>query len=229
MVEARSRAIHGTLGANHDAPRRGLIVTSTSSFLPRRAAWAGKLIEDSCHKAVGVVGRPVRVAVGAVTVPIEVAKTSFNILRLSEELLEEVVFLLRSMRPVVEAVSTVQQADNFESVYRTLEQIQHSAQAPIGVVRSVLTPVRPSRDGRGPRARVIEPEPQLQTPSVIRIASITDADDDDRRVQRPGAHPGGGVLRGHVAGGACQAAVMSLGCCAATRVVFWTWAIASPG
>ena len=174
MVEARSRAIHGTLGANHDAPRRGLIVTSTSSFLPRRAAWAGKLIEDSCHKAVGVVGRPVRVAVGAVTVPIEVAKTSFNILRLSEELLEEVVFLLRSMRPVVEAVSTVQQADNFESVYRTLEQIQHSARAPIGVVRNVLAPVRPSRGGS---LAVVQADPiqadPMRTPGVIRIASVT--------------------------------------------------------
>jgi hypothetical protein len=169
MVEARSRAIHGTLGANHDAPRRGLFVTSTSSFLPRRAAWAGKLIEDSCHKAVGVVGRPVRVAVGAVTVPIEVAKTSFNILRLSEELLEEVVFLLRSMRPVVEAVSTVQQADNFESVYRTLEQIQHSARAPIGVVRNVLAPVRPSRGGS---LAVVQADP-MRTPGVIRIASVT--------------------------------------------------------
>jgi hypothetical protein len=148
-------------------------VTSTSSFLPWRAASPVTLIEDTCEKAVAVAAGPVRFAARSVTVPIEVAKTSFNILRLSEELLEEVVFLLRSMRPVVEAVSTAQQADQFDTVFRTLEQIQHSAQAPIGVVRSVLTPVRPSRDGRGPRPRVIEPEPQLQTPSVIRIASIT--------------------------------------------------------
>ena len=144
-------------------------MTSTSSFLRRRAASAGKMIEDTCQKVVGVEGGPVRVAVCSVTVPIEVARSTFNILRLTEELLEEVVFLLRSMRPVVGAVSTAQQADNFDTVFRTLEQIQHSARTPIGVVRSVLAPVRPSRGGSPP---VIEAEP-LQTPGVVRIASIT--------------------------------------------------------
>jgi hypothetical protein len=144
-------------------------VTSTSSFLPRRTARVGKMIEDSRQKAVGVVGRPVRVAVGAATVPIDVARTSLNILRLTEELLEEVVFLLRSMRPVVDAVSTAQQADNFDSIYRTLEQMKASARAPIGIVRNVLTPVRPSR---GDSLPVIEAQP-MQTPGVIRIASIT--------------------------------------------------------
>ena len=82
-------------------------MTSTSSYLPRRAAWAGKMIEDTRQKAVGVAGKPVRVAVGAVTVPIEVARSAFNIFRLTEELLEEVVFLLRSMRPVIEAACKV--------------------------------------------------------------------------------------------------------------------------
>jgi len=144
-------------------------VISTSSFLPRRAASAGKMIEDTCQKAVAVASGPVRVAVCTVTVPIGVARTTYNILRLTEELLEEVVFLLRSMRPVVETVSTAQQADQFDTVFRTLEQIQHSARAPIGVVRSVLAPVRPFRRGSPP---VIEAEP-LQTPGVIRIASIT--------------------------------------------------------
>ena len=148
-------------------------MTSISSFLPWRAASPVTLIEDTCQKAVAVAGGPVRFAVCTVSVPIEVARTSFNILRLTEELLEEVVFLLQSMRPVVKAVSTAQQADQFDTVFRTLEQIQLSAQAPIGVVRSVLAPVRPSRGGRGPRPPVIEPEPQLQTPSAIRIASIT--------------------------------------------------------
>ena len=144
-------------------------MTSTSSYLPRQAAWAGKMIEDTCQKAVGVAGKPARVAVGTVTGPIEAARTAFHILRLTEELLEEVVFLLRSMRPVVEVVSTAQQADNFDSIYRTLEHIQHSARAPIGVVRNVLAPVRPSRGGSPP---VIEADP-LQTPGVIRIASVT--------------------------------------------------------
>jgi hypothetical protein len=143
-------------------------VTSTSNFLPWRAASAGKMIEDTCKKAVGVAGGPVRVAVCTVTVPIDVARSTFNILRLTEELLEEVVFLLRSMRPVVEAVSTAQQADGFDSVFRTLEQIQQ-ARTPIGVMRSVLTPVRPSRGGS---PDVIEAEPR-QTPGMIRIASVT--------------------------------------------------------
>jgi hypothetical protein len=143
-------------------------VTSTSNFLPRRAASAGKKIEDTCKKAAGVAGGPVRVAVCTVTVPIDVARSTFNILRLTEELLEEVVFLLRSMRPVVEAVSTAQQADGFDSVFRTLEQIQQ-ARTPIGVMKSVLTPVRPSRGGS---PDVIEAEP-LQTPGMIRIASVT--------------------------------------------------------
>ena len=144
-------------------------MTFTSSFLPRRAASAGQMIEDRCQKVVGAAGRPVRVAVCTVTVPIEAARTTFNILRLTEELLEEAVFLLRSMRPVVGAVSTAQQAGNFDTVFRTLEQIQNSARTPIGVVRSVLAPVRPSRGGSPP---VIEAEP-LQTPGVVRIASIT--------------------------------------------------------
>jgi hypothetical protein len=170
---ARSRwplpAIDGTLGSTKMPARRGSIVTFTSSFLPRRAASAGQMIEDTCQKVVGAAGRPVGVAVGTVTVPIEVARTTFNILRLTEELLEEVVFLLRSMRPVVGAVSTVQQTDNFDTVFRTLEQIHNSARTPTGVARSVLAAVRPSRGGGPP---VIEAEP-VQTPGVLRIASIT--------------------------------------------------------
>ena len=143
-------------------------MTSTSSFLPWRATSPVKLIEDTRQKAVAVAGPPVRFGLCTVAVPVEVARTSFNILRLSEQLLEEVVFLLRSMRPLVQAVSTAQQAD--QSVLRTLEQIQLSAQAPVGVMRSVLAPILPSRDRHGPRE--IEPELQ-QTAGVIRIASIT--------------------------------------------------------
>ncbi len=115
-------------------------------------------VERTVRKVATAAEGPVRVAVCAVTVPIEVAKTSFHILRLTEELLEEVVFLLRTMRPVVEAVSTTQQSDNFDTVFRTLEQIQQSADAiartPIGVVRSVFAPAvrRPSRSTITPRS-----------------------------------------------------------------------------
>src|ERR1700737_1382872 len=144
---ARSRG--GALAGHPRYPRRqprcpaprGSIVTFTSSFLPRRAASAGKMIEDTCQKAVGAAGRPGRVARCPGPVPIKAARTTFNILRLTEELLEEVVFLLRSMRPVVGAVSTAQQADNFDTVFRTLEQIQNSARTPIGVGGSGLAPV----------------------------------------------------------------------------------------
>jgi hypothetical protein len=108
--------------------------------MPAQAVLAVKLIGDTGRKVSSAAERSVRVVISTGAVPIEVAKTSLNILRLTEELLEEVVFLLRSMRPVV--VSTSHQADHFETVFRTLEQIQHSADAiartPIGVVRSVL-------------------------------------------------------------------------------------------
>ena len=169
LVAAHWPAIDGTLGSDQDACPERSIVTFTASFLPRQAASAGKLIEDARQKVVGAARRPVRVAVSTVTVPIEVGRTSFNILRLTEELLEEVVFLLRSMRPVVGAVSNAQQTDNFDTVFRKLEQIQNTARAPIGVVRSVLAPVRPSPGVDPP---VIEVEP-VQTPGVVRIASIT--------------------------------------------------------
>jgi hypothetical protein len=81
-------------------------VISISGFLPSQATAALRLIEDSARTVALTAAGPVRVAVAAVTVPIEVARTSLNILRLTEELLEEVVFLLRSMRPVVAAAST---------------------------------------------------------------------------------------------------------------------------
>jgi hypothetical protein len=116
------------------------MVTSTFSFMPAQAVPAVKLIGHTRRKVASAAGRSVRVAVSTVAVPIEVARTSLNILRLTEELLEEVVFLLRSMRPVV--VSTAHQADHFDTLFQTLEQIQHSADAiartPIGVVRSIL-------------------------------------------------------------------------------------------
>ena len=116
------------------------MVTSTFSFMPAQAVPAVKLIGDTRRKVASAAWRSVRVAISTVAVPIEVARTSLNILRLTEKLLEEVVFLLRSMRPVV--VSTSHQANHFYTLFRTLEQIQHSADAiartPIGVVRSIL-------------------------------------------------------------------------------------------
>jgi hypothetical protein len=129
---------------------------------------------------------PARFAVATVSVPIEVASTSLSILRLTEELLEEVVFLLRSIRPVVSAVNTPRQADRFDTVLGTLEQVRQSAdtitRTPIRMVRSVLKPVRTSQGGssldipvidEGGR-RVATAEHLLQTPSVVvRVASIT--------------------------------------------------------
>jgi hypothetical protein len=132
-------------------------VTSTFSFIPVQAAPVVKLIGDTHRKVTSAAERPLRAAVSVVVVPIEVARTSLNILRLTEELLEEVVFLLRSMRPVVEAVSTSHQSDHFYMVFRTLEQIQQSADAiartPIGVVRSVLGKERVDRPAELPPGR----------------------------------------------------------------------------
>jgi hypothetical protein len=140
-------------------------VTSTSSFVPSQAAPAVRLIEDSCRTVASAAAGPVRVAVVTVTVPIEVARTSLNILRLTEELLEEVVFLLRSMRPVVVAVSTSRQADHFDTVFRTLEQTRQSADAitriPIGAVRKALGPWRALRDGNAHHVPVIATRPGL--------------------------------------------------------------------
>jgi hypothetical protein len=145
------------------------VVTSGSRFVPWQAAPAVRLIEDSCRTVAAAAEGPVRLAVATVTVPIEVARTSLNILRLSEELLEEVVFLLRSMRPVVAAVSTSRQADQFDTVYRTLEQIRQSADAirrtPIGVVRSALAPRRASRDGSADHLPVIATRPRPERAS----------------------------------------------------------------
>jgi hypothetical protein len=156
---------------------------STGKRLRRSTRW---LIEDSCRTVASAAEGPVRVAVATVTVPMEVARTSLNILRLTEELLEEVVFLLRSIRPVVSAVNTSRQADQFDTVLGTVQQVRQSADAitrtPIRIVRSVLTPARASQGGSSDHIPVIDEHGQrvpaaehlLQTPTVVvRIASIS--------------------------------------------------------
>jgi hypothetical protein len=144
------------------------------------------LIEDNWRTVASAAEGPVRVAVATVTVPIEVARTSLSILRLTEELLEEVVFLMRSIRPVVSAVNTSRQANQFDTVLGTLDQVRQSTDAitrtPIRIVRSVLTPARASRGGSSDHRPVIDERGQrlptaehlLQTPTVVvRVASIT--------------------------------------------------------
>jgi hypothetical protein len=144
------------------------------------------LIEDNWRTVASAAQGPVRVAVATVSVPIEVARTSLSILRLTEELLEEVVFLMRSIRPVVSAVNTSRQANQFDTVLGTFEQVRQSTDAitrtPIRIVRSVLTPARPSRGGSSDHRPVIDERGQrlptaehlLQTPTVVvRVASIT--------------------------------------------------------
>ncbi|MFC0453587.1 hypothetical protein [Rhodococcus jostii] len=152
-------------------------MTFVSRFVPSCATPVVAFVEGTFHRAAAAAEGPVRVAVCTVTVPIEVAKTSFHILRLTEELLEEVVFLLRTMRPVVEAVSTTQQSDNFDTMFRTLEQIQQSADAiartPINVARSVFAPARPSPDQVDYHPTIIDAEPPTPPGLAVRIASIT--------------------------------------------------------
>ncbi|MFC9357800.1 hypothetical protein ACFTZB_14665 [Rhodococcus sp. NPDC057014] len=149
-------------------------MTFVSRFVPSCVA---PVVEDAYRRAAEAAEGPVRVAVCTVTVPIEVGKTSFRILRLTEELLEEVVFLLRTMRPVVEAVSTGRQSDNVDTMFRTLEQIQQSADAiartPIGVVRSVFSPARPAPQQVDRHPTVIDAEPPTPPGLAVRIASIT--------------------------------------------------------
>ncbi|MEN0137939.1 MAG: hypothetical protein AAGC80_22500 [Rhodococcus sp. (in: high G+C Gram-positive bacteria)] len=145
-------------------------MTFVSRFVP-------SLVTRTVEKATAAAERPVRIAVCTVTVPIEVAKTSFHILRLTEELMEEVVYLLRTMRPVVEAVSTTRQSENVDTMVRTFEQIQQSADAiartPIGVVRSVFAPARPSPDEVDFHPTIIDAEPATPPGFAVRIASIT--------------------------------------------------------
>ncbi|MDF3310198.1 hypothetical protein P3H15_34850 [Rhodococcus sp. T2V] len=149
-------------------------MTFVSRFVPSCVA---PVVEDAYRRAADAAEGPVRVAVCTVTVPIEVAKTSFHILRLTEELLEEVVFLLRTMRPVVEAVSTGRQSENVDTMFRTLEQIQQSADAiartPMGVVRSVFGPARPAPEQVDYHPTVIDAEPPTPPGLAVRIASIT--------------------------------------------------------
>jgi hypothetical protein len=150
-------------------------VSFPTNYLPSQAASVITLIESTSRKVASAADGTVEIAVSAARVPIDVARSSLHIIRLTEELLEEVVFLLRSMRPVVEAVSTAQQTDHFDTVYRTLGQIGHSADAmtrsPIGVVRSVLGPAR-TLPGAG--LDPVEPSYLLRTPTVaVSVASIT--------------------------------------------------------
>jgi hypothetical protein len=144
-------------------------VTSTSSFLPWQAAAAVELIEDTGRMLAKAAEKPITIAISTVILPVEVARTSLNILRLTEELLEEVVLLLRSARPVVEKVSTAYQTDRFDTVFRTLDQIQYSKDAitrtPIGIARGVLAPVRTSKGGSGRHPSVIPtPPPERANP-----------------------------------------------------------------
>jgi len=177
MAERPPRSRGGALAGYPRYPRRqprcpaqrGSIVTSTSSFLRRRAASDRQMIEDTCQKVVGVEGDQFESPFAPSPCRSKSRRgrsTSFGSPRSCSRRWSSCCDRCgRSSR----RSATAPQADNFDTVFRTLEQIQHSARTPIGVVRSVLAPVRPSRGGSPP---VIEAEP-LQTPGVIRIASMT--------------------------------------------------------
>ena len=62
-------------------------------------------------------------------------------------------------------------------MFRTLEQIQQSADAiartPIGVVRSVFSPARPSPEQVDYHPTIIDAEPPKPSGVAVRIASVT--------------------------------------------------------
>lgn len=70
--------------------------------------------------------------------------TALNVLSLTEQVLEEALYQLRVMRPVVVDVGTVHRAWHLDPLFRTVDQIQKSASAlsfvwaPIAAVRGVI-------------------------------------------------------------------------------------------
>jgi hypothetical protein len=106
----------------------------------------GIRMADAGRAAVSTAQLSVRFAIGTVTFPVEVATSTLNILRLTEQLMEELVYTLRAARPLIEGVGSAYRAGHFDPVFKTIGQIQQSANAiafvwtPIDAVRGVITP-----------------------------------------------------------------------------------------
>jgi len=121
----------------------------TSKRASARIGAADVFVGDAERVTVSTARKVVRFAVGTVSFPFELATTTLRILRLTEELLEEVVYLLRSTRPIVDGVSSAYRGGHLDPVFRTLGQLQQSANViafvwtPIDAVRGVIAPRRP--------------------------------------------------------------------------------------
>lgn len=76
--------------------------------------------------------------------PTDLVVTALNVLSLTEQVLEEALYQLRVMRPVVVDMGTVHRAWHLDPLFRTVDQIQKSASAlsfvwaPIAAVRGVI-------------------------------------------------------------------------------------------
>ena len=101
----------------------------------------------SCRPEPEVVLSQARAAPSPVTTisgPTDLVVTALNVLSLTEQVLEEALYQLRLMRPVVVTVGTVHRAWPLDPLFRTVDQIQKSAGAfsfvwaPIAAVRGVI-------------------------------------------------------------------------------------------
>jgi hypothetical protein len=120
-------------------------------------------------------------------------------LRLTEQLMEETVLTLRAARPVLEGVSTAYQAGHFDPLFRTIGQIQQSANA----IAFVWTPIDVVRGVVAPADRTIEWHPQ----NVVRAITARPAGGGPSGVFAPvgwavviakqaGSLPGAGLVTG---------------------------------
>ena len=118
---------------------------------------------------------PVQVAVTAAMLPYEAAVTSVRLLKVTEELLSELLFHLNALRPMVTTMTQSYAEGHFDPVLRTLNQLQQGTEAmafawaPLNTVREVVIPTQARRPAAlPPPARpVITPVPaQPQAPTM---------------------------------------------------------------
>jgi hypothetical protein len=107
---------------------------------------------------------PVQVALTALLLPYEAVVTSIRLLKVTEELLGELVMHLRALRPAVATVSQAYADGHFDPVLRGLNQLQQSTDA-IAYAWSPLTSVRDAViPGQARRAAMARPAPPNPAP-----------------------------------------------------------------
>jgi hypothetical protein len=111
---------------------------------------------------------PIQVMVATAALPLEVAFTSVKILKNTEALIGELVYLLSALRPAVAGVTQAYANGQFDQVFRTIDQIQHGTNA-IALVWAPFTAVRDRLvPGLSPDVPVAQPMPRRQLPPPAR-------------------------------------------------------------